>query len=79
MTLEDRFDICEAYYLYMVFWNINGVTERYHSRKRKITISQQLHNVGFKPAPSGLADVEDLTENGQNIYNGLIEKYETYA
>lgn len=75
----DRFDICEAYYLYMTFWNVGGTTSRWYNTSRRHrqaqSISAQLHRMKFKPS-SLLWHVTDLTENGRAIYNALIEKWE---
>jgi len=74
----DKFDICEAYYMYMVLWNSGGVTNRWYNTSRCTrqaqSISAQLHRMQFKPHP--FLSEETLTENGLAIYNDLINKYE---
>jgi len=58
----DRFDICEAYWLY---------ASHYHSGQwsRLYAVMGRLHEMQFKPA-MGLS-FETLTENGQEIYQSL--------
>jgi len=71
----DRFDICEAHYMLEVEWNNGGwLQERPSNRRRREATHIQLHRIQFKPAPS-LSSFEDLTENGQEIYRGLCERY----
>ena len=75
----DRFDICEAYYLYVVDWNIRGVTNRWYNTSRRYrqaqSINAQLFRMKFRPRLLLWRDT-DLTENGLEIYNALIEKWE---
>jgi len=62
----DRFDICEAYYLYA---RVNG----------DYSTIARLHNMGFSPGLSlRTSDVPEvaLTDNGQAIYYALISKRE---
>jgi hypothetical protein len=65
----DRFDICEAWYLY---------TSRYHGGQwsKLYEVLGRLHNIQFRPAP-GL-NYKSLTENGQTIYRRLVrtKKYQ---
>ena len=70
----DRFDICEAYFMYMMLWNRGGLTERDWLRVRR-SISSQLATMRFKPSPM-LSDESDLTENGREIYENLVSTYE---
>ena len=60
----DRFDICEAYYLYAANYHGGQATETY-------AIFGRLNNLQFRPAP-GLSEPDDLTENGQEIYYNLV-------
>lgn len=61
----DRFDICEAYYLYDVDW---GPTP-YGAR---------LHKIGFSPAPS--LSLASANENVKEIYGRLVRQHEgTYV
>lgn len=46
----DRFDICEAYYLLEVDYNVNGwLQERPSSVRRRESIGNQLHRLHFRP------------------------------
>lgn len=72
----NRFDIVEAYYMYMVLWNRDGLTRRDAGKSNSISV--QLHNVKFRPSPL-MGDENDLDENAREIYDGLVEKYEKGA
>jgi hypothetical protein len=62
MPYFDRFDICEAHYLYFCHWHDGTVMyARY---------STQFSRLQFRPAP-GL-DLDTLTDNGRQIYNQLV-------
>lgn len=65
----DRFDICEAWFLYAC---------RYHGgqNSKLYEILGRLENMRFKAAP-GL-DYKSLTENGKSIYRRLVgtKKYQ---
>ena len=60
----DRFDICEAYYLFFAYFH-EGQSSRKYGR---------LSRMGryFRPAPSLCEDT--LSENGKAIYDALVEK-----
>ena len=58
----DRFDICEAWYL----WLSENHEGQWSDKYRRLC--QLLSS--FTPRP-GLCDDGDLTENGQDIYRGL--------
>ena len=60
----DRFDICEAYYLFASHYHLG-------QRSKEYEIFGRLQNIQFKPSP--ILSEESLTENGQEIYQGLIE------
>jgi hypothetical protein len=62
----DRFDICEAYWLYS-----NDYHEGMFSAIYKIT--GRLINMKFKISPC-FNGYEDLSENGKEIYNSLVER-----
>lgn len=62
----DRFDICEAYYVYAMLWHGGQSSEEYK-------IFGRLVNIGFRPSPL-LSGPEKLSENGLEIYNNLIAK-----
>ena len=66
MSYFDRFDICEAYYLFFRDWH-NGQTSKEYLRLCKM-------QKYFKPSPL-LKTIEDLTENGYEIYLGIDQKY----
>ena len=66
MPSFDRFDICEAYYLYSMLYHRGWGSYQYE-------ISKRLARCQFKARPS-LTDRESLTENGQMIYDSLIER-----
>ena len=63
----DRFDICEAYYVFAVLWHGGQWSPEYRFFGR-------LESIGFKPSPL-LRDEKSLNENGRAIYNGLIERF----
>ena len=61
----DRFDVCEAYYLFACEWHGGAASPEYR-------IFGRLHDLGFKPSP--LLSKRSLTENGRAILAGLIRK-----
>ena len=68
MLYFDRFDVCEAYYAYAV---------DYHSGQwsRAYAIFGRLDNIHFKPSCSICEKgYEALTENGKEIYDGLVTR-----
>jgi hypothetical protein len=62
----DRNDICEAYYLYAVE-NSDG------QGSLEYAVLSKLDDMGFEPR-RGLRNPEDLTENGEEIYNDLVSR-----
>jgi hypothetical protein len=60
----DRFDVCEAYYVYAMLHHNGQWTNEY-------AIFGRLHRLGFKPSPL-LRDENDLSENGREIYDRLV-------
>ena len=62
----DRFDICEAYYLFHCLWNMGGQTMHPVSGRE---IHTRLHRMQFEPAPS--LSLETLNENAREIYDEL--------
>ena len=62
----DRFDICEAYYLF---------ARDYHGGQgsREYAYLGRLSNLGFKSGP--FLEVSSLNENAKEIYDSLVEKY----
>ena len=75
----DKFDICEAYYIYLDNWNVGGTTNRWYTTSRRNrqaqSISAQLHRMQFKPSP--FLSEETLTDNGRAIYNDLVNRWES--
>ena len=70
----DRFDICEAYYVAEMLWNVGGIMqERESNQRRNMSTGYQLHRMRFNPRPS-LNDRDSLTENGQAIYDALLAR-----
>ncbi len=65
----DRFDICEAYYLFFSHYHEGQGSKKYH---RLSKMSRY-----FKPSP--LLSVETLTENGREIYEALARREEAAA
>ena len=66
----DRFDICEAYYLFFTNYHWGQGSDLYYRMSRMLDY--------FKPSPSLRYDT--LTENGQYIYDNLVDtKGESYA
>lgn len=63
----DRFDICEAYYLYAYDYHDGQYSKTYE-------IFGRLHNMGFKPSPLLCYDL--LSDNGKEIYDNLVKKYQ---
>lgn len=61
----DKFDICEAYWMYASLYHEGQNSEIYG-------IFGRLHRIGFRPPPSISED--SLTENGKEILAGLIER-----
>jgi len=71
----DRFDICEAYELMEVDYNIGGILrERSSNQRRNMSTGYQLRRMGYRPSPSG-GTFGSLTENGQDIYRSLESQY----
>jgi len=62
----DRFDICEAYYVYAMLWHKGQWSKEYE-------IFGRLDRIGFKPSLM-LSGPENLTENGYEIYSRLVQK-----
>lgn len=60
----DRFDICEAWWLYMADWHEGQGSSTY-------ALSGTFARFGFRP-PMLLRSRDDLTENGQAIYDRLV-------
>ena len=63
----DRFDICEAWWLY---------ARDYHEGQgsQSFEILGRLHRLGFRPSRD--FEVENLTQNGLDIYERLVRATE---
>lgn len=59
----DRFDICEAYYCYMVEWHGGQTSKEY-------ALTGTFHRLRFRPRPDLSSDT--LEENGRAIYDALV-------
>lgn len=59
----DRFDICEAYYLYGRDYHGGQFSKEYAYMGRAT-------NAGFRPGAN--LSVRSLSENGRDIYNELV-------
>ncbi len=60
----NRFDICEAYYMFATLYHGGMGSEEYQ-------IFNRLSKIKFKPSP--MLDVESLSENAREIFDALIE------
>ena len=63
----DRFDICEAYYLFLSNYHEGMMSLKYKRLSRVLRY--------FKPSP--LLCVERLSSNGKEIYESLCQKETT--
>ena len=63
----DRFDICEAHYLLAMLWH-GGMGSKLYGK------FSQLERIKFRPSPC-LSGPQDLTENGREIYEQLLETH----
>ena len=63
MSYFDRFDICEAYYLYASLYHGGMMSKEY-------AIFGRLSKIGFEPRQS--LRYETLTENAKAIYDNLV-------
>ena len=70
--LHRRFMVCEAYYVFMLLWSCNGLTDRCHRQGRSITF--QLDRMRFKPSPF-VSGPEDLESEAADIYDALVHRY----
>jgi hypothetical protein len=71
----DRFDICEAYLAMEWDYNVGGwLRERASNQRRRESTDVQLTRMGFKPGMA-FRGFDSLSENGQEIYRALQERY----
>lgn len=61
----DRFDICEAYYLFAYYWHDGQWSQEYE-------VFGRLDDLNFHPAPNLTED--KLSENGKEIYRNLMAR-----
>ena len=69
-NMFNRFDICEAYYLFARHYHSGGDTSD--------SIFNRLYRLHFKPGLSLMQHDEPalaLTENGRDIYDGLVSRH----
>ena len=71
----DRFDICEAHYALENDYHEGGILwERPSNRRRVMSTDFQLRRIGFKASPL-FKGFDSLTDNGQEIYHELEQRY----
>ena len=63
----DRFDICEAHYVFAMLWH-DGMWGSIYAK------FAQFERIQFRPKPS-LEGPENLSENGLEIYEQLLETH----
>ena len=63
----DRFDICEAYWVFAYGCHVGGDTSD--------RIFHRLHRMEFKPRPSLGTNAFPLNENAQAIYDSLVDNH----
>lgn len=66
MLYFNKFDICEAYWLFASNWHSGQFSPEYEFFGR-------LDLIGFKPSPA--LKFTTLSENGKEIYNGLKKRF----
>lgn len=66
MTFFDRFDICEAYFVFAMHWHASGLCMHPQSGRE---INARLNRAKFRPRPN--LDEKTLTENGLLILRRL--------
>ena len=75
----NRFDVCEAYWLYYAHWHLSGMTRRCHTQGRGIAV--QLDRLRFRPSP--LLSFDSLRhedrEDARDVYLALVRKWEGAA
>ncbi len=62
----DRFNVCEAYYVFASLYHGGQFSEEYR-------IFGRLDNIRFSPSP--LISVESLEENARAIFDNLVESH----
>lgn len=74
MDWGQRFNICEAYYMYHVLYHRSLQTERDRTRSPERWILNQLDRLRFRPSP--LLTYETMTDEARSIFNDLVNRYE---
>ena len=65
----DRFDICEAHYMFAMLWH-DGAFSNSHKWRLYHNLTQ-LEQMGFRPSPC-LSNPKDLDTNAREIYRQLV-------
>lgn len=74
MAEWNRFDICEAHCVLEWDYNVGGwVRERPSNQRRMQSTGVQLDRMQFRPSTP--LSYESLTENGKEIYDDLVQRY----
>lgn len=68
----DRFDVCEAYYMFATLYHGGQWSEEYR-------IFGRLNRIKFRPRPN--LSVETLDDNAREIFDALVARkgFEPYA
>lgn len=69
----DRFDICEAHYMFAMLWH-DGVFFNSNKWRKLYFKLGQLERIKFKPSPC-LSNPKDLDKNAREIYRQLVVKH----
>ncbi len=78
MAYFNRFDICEAYFVFEMDWNLGGwLPERLSNQRRKEATHIQINRLKYKnPAIQGTGSFESLSsDNAREIYVQLLDRY----
>lgn len=67
----DRFDICDAYWMFYSLWHSGGLTKRCHRQGRGIAV--QLSRIGYHPGMG--QGFESMSGNALDIYIDLVKTY----
>ena len=74
MPYFDRFDICEAHAVLEWDYNLGGwLHERPSNQRRREATAVQLNRMQFKARRD--LSYETLTENGKEIYDDLVKRF----
>ena len=67
----DRFDVCEAYWLFYCHWHRGGMTLRCEAKGRGI--AEQLDRMRYRPSP--LLELDTMSDGAREIYELLVAEY----